>query len=467
MLNTIVTVLVLFYTLFLTQPLPDLDVALAQRLAAVSERSPSVYREVGRTANDDGAIIYVEVLERATGQPYPGVLDWIIGINQNANWDIFLPGDSGYTAAYDLLPPAVLINADSTPYKPTADPDFAPTTPYSLPFADGGYGTVTRSFYEHGLGQIDFDLTGRDVSAMKDGVIVYANDSGSTNAYGSGAWWYWNVIIIQHAPREYSLYGHLAPDSIPSWIKDLCTDDYDSANCNIPVQAGDVIALEGSSGYSSAPHLHVEFGQAYAVAAYMDTVDQDHDGIRIESIYGAYVYAEQNVPISGYSANDVADWQYGTVLQAAQHPIATGDANLIQNGDFSAGTDAWIPSGWVNWSVSGGVMRATRLRSADPPDWGGFYQPLSGGAWANTPFEITLLLGNDSTVNKTVSVGLTNGIDGVWQNFTLAANTPLQPHSMTLTVPDSWAVVRLMIVVNPADNAPAALIDDVAVYLRP
>ena len=35
------------------------------------------------------------------------------------------------------------------------------------------------------------------------------------NAYASAAWWYWNTVIIQHGEHEFSLYGHLAPDSIP------------------------------------------------------------------------------------------------------------------------------------------------------------------------------------------------------------------------------------------------------------
>ncbi len=426
--------------------------------------SPSYHREVGRIADEDGAIIYAATVDRLTGDAYPGLIDWLIGIHQNGSWRVFLPGDSGYQAAYEQLPLSIRAAADSTPYKPSADPAYAPTVPYALPFIDGAYGTVTRSFNAHGRGQIDFDLTGREIAAAKDGTIIYANDSADTNGYTAGAWWYWNVIIIQHAPHEYSLYGHLAPDSLPMWIADECSDDYSSANCAVPVSAGDVIAQEGNTGTSSAAHLHVELGQEYAVAAYMDVLDADRDGDRVEPIYGGYVYAEQNVAISGYTADEAAGWAYGTVLQAAQQPIPVSAANLITNGDFSAGTDGWTPSGWINWSVRDGVMRATRLRSAEAPNWGSFYQPLPGGAWAHTAFEVSLRLGNDSASDKTVSIGLTNSSDGVWTDVPVAAHTPLQPYVLTLTVPDSWATVRLMILVNPADNAPAALIDDLAVY---
>lgn len=326
-LKTIVTAFVLFYTLSLTQPSPSLDAALLRRLAAVPDASPSMHREVGRVTNEAGAIIYAELVDRATGQPYPGLIDWIIGINQNGQWQVFLPGDVGYSAAFDQLPVSVLAAADSTPYKPAADPALAPSTPYALPFVDRAYGTVTRSFNAHGVGQLDFDLTGREIAAAKDGVIVYANDSGAVNAFGRGAWWYWNVVIIEHAPGEYSLYGHLAHESIPPGIKALCTDLYNQTNCAAPVRAGEVIGLEGSSGFSSAPHVHVEFGQAYAVAAYMDVLDTDQDGDRLETIYAGYVYAEQNVAMSGYSAEEVAAWAYNTVLQAAHRPISSdGDA---------------------------------------------------------------------------------------------------------------------------------------------
>ncbi len=466
-LKAIVTAILLFYTLSLTQPSPTLEAALAQRLAAVPADSPSFHREVGRTANADGAVVYAETVDRATGQAYPGLIDWIIGIHQNGSWQVFLPGDAGYAAAFEQLPLSIRLAADSTPYKPAADPAYAPISPYALPFANGAYGTVTRSFDAHGRGQLDFDLTGLEIAAAQDGQIIYANDTAAVNGYTTGAWWYWNVIIIQHAPHEYSLYGHLAPDSIPRWIKDQCTDDYHAANCAVPVRAGDVIAREGSTGTSSAPHLHVEFGQEYAVAAYMDGLDADHDGDRLEPIYGGYVYAEQNVAISGYSADEAAGWPYGTVLQAVHNPMLADETNIIRNGDFAAGTDGWTPSGWVNWAVRDGVLRATRLRSAEAPDWGGFYQTLTDGVWAHTTFDLTLRLGNDSAIDKTVSVGLTNGLDGVWTEIPLAANTPLQPYTLTLTVPDAWATVRLMFLINPADSAPAALVDDVVLVLRP
>ncbi len=94
---------------------------------------------------------------------------------------------------------------------------------YQFPYGDGAWATVTRSYHQHGTGRIDFDLGGSaEVTAAKDGVIVYADDQHRANAYASAAWWYWNTVIIQHGDHEFSLYGHLAPGSIPQWIKDGC-----------------------------------------------------------------------------------------------------------------------------------------------------------------------------------------------------------------------------------------------------
>lgn len=472
-LPLIVTCFLLFITAFQTHAQPDVDALIERQLSAYEalDGSPSYYREVGRTLADDGGVVYLELVDRATGDPYPGLIDLLVALRVEGGWALYLPGDSGYHAALEGLPPLVQMQIDSTPYKPEADPALAPNTPYTFPWEDNAWATVTRSFNRHGTGQIDFDVASSgQIAAAKDGVIVYANDSHRLNAYTSGAWWYWNTVIIEHAPDEYSLYGHIAPGSIPQWIKDGCTGDYQASNCAVPVSAGQVIALEGSTGYSSNPHLHVEFGQKYAVAAYRDSGDSDADGDRAEPVYTAYIYAEQNVPVSGSEPDQVAAWTFGTLQQAAHGDPAPLDANLIANGDFSAGTGGWTPSGWLNWRVDGGVMRATRLRSNELPDWASFYQDIDVPFPANTSFEIAFRLGNDSAIPKTVAVTLMNAsgrhYGEVTCSYTILAHSPLQPYVMTGVTPNTWARIRLEFAVNPPDNSPAALIDDISMYRR-
>lgn len=472
-------ILAAFFTILTFGSSADLATAIVERLDAFQAvpGNPIAYRVLGQTTADQGGIIYLEPVANATGgtasgQPYPGIVDWGVAVFADGRWTIYLPGDPGYTAAYDSLPAIVRGRADSTPYAPHADPALAGSLAgYTLPWADGAWATVTRSYERHGTGRIDFDLSGRDVAAAKDGVIVYAIDAHSANTYATAAWWYWNTVVIQHGDHEFSLYGHLEPDSLAAWIKAGCTADVSAANCAVPVKAGQVIAREGSTGYSSNPHLHLEFGQAFAVAAYPDTADADRDGVRGEPVYAAYVYAEQNVGLSGYPASEVGAWPFGTLLQAAHHEPPPVGVNLLRNGDFSAGTDGWTPSGQLNWSVQDGVMRATRLRTAAAPDWAALQQDVEFGIPAHTSFTATLKLGNASGTTKTVRVSVFNRSG--WQYgqvicaFSLPANAPLEQYTLRGSAVNTWASLRFEISVNPPDGSPATLIDDVVLQVDP
>jgi len=78
---------------------------------------------------------------------------------------------------------------------------------------------------------------GEPVYAVADGEVIYAGDG--LRGYG-------NVIIIQHADRVSSLYAH---------------------NSELKVKQGDhvaqgtLVALMGSTGHSTGPHVHFELRQ--------------------------------------------------------------------------------------------------------------------------------------------------------------------------------------------------------------
>lgn len=300
-----------------------LDSAVAAAIARFNDRPGSLtfYREAGRITDADDAVIFVEVVNRATGEAYPGVIDWLYAKLTGTDWTVTIPGDSNYSAAYRLISDSLKdqIDAADRLYRTQADPSLVSPQrllDYELPFPDGATGTVTRSFNVHGTGKIDLDLTGHDISATKDGVIVYANDLSGTHAYQAGGWWYWNTVIIRHADHQYSLYGHLAQGSIPEWIKAQCSPDVSASNCSVPIRVGEVIAQEGNTGYSTNPHVHVEFGQGFGVVPYTDVLDGDNDGDQSEVVYAGYVYGEQNVGLNGYPPDQVAAWQYLTVLRS-------------------------------------------------------------------------------------------------------------------------------------------------------
>jgi murein DD-endopeptidase MepM/ murein hydrolase activator NlpD len=443
--------------------------ALAQYNAEPAHRFD--YVEVGRTMDSSaGGVIYMRLRDRLTGEEMPGIVEWLVVLPDGTGWRTLFPGDAGYTAAYRQFPDALNAQMNDRDYREQGDPLIESQlllTEYVQPWEDGNWATITRSFSEHGTGKIDFDLTGVLVTAAKAGTIVYASDRYNLGGYERGAWWYWNTVVIEHGPYEYSLYGHLAPGSIPQSILDSCSDDLSQPNCVVPVEAGDVIGAEGNTGYSQNPHLHIELGQHFGVVGYPDVLDWNGNGDRNEPAYAAYVWGEHNVAFRGETTESVAAWAWGDLVQAYHGPQPPLDTDLVANGDFSAGTDGWTPTGQLNWSVVDGVMRIARLRTADPPNWAGFQQNLGTGAAANTSFEVTLQLGNSSAIPKYVQVVLQNAAGrhygAILCEFIIPAQMPLQPYAMRGTTNATWAGVRLQVEVNPPDSAPAALVDSLVV----
>ncbi|NDJ60958.1 MAG: hypothetical protein GYB67_07525 [Chloroflexi bacterium] len=229
--------------------------------------------------------------------------------------------------------------------------------------------------------------------------------------------------------------------------------------------------MEGNTGFSSNPHLHVEFGQQYDIVAYPDLRDGDRDGDRSEWIYAAHVYAEHNIAFSGYTRDEVAGWPWGHLEQANHSGPLPLNWNFVRNGRFDSDLDWWRASGQLNWFVQDGALHLTRIATDAAPLWARAYQDLFYGTPANAPFEVTLRIGNASPFRKTVTVGLQNASGrqyGIVEcSFMIEPNTPPRAYTMQARTTSTWGTLRLQIGVNPPDGAPAALIDDVAVHYRP
>lgn len=464
-----VTVLILCLVVTVARAQDALDAAIREALDAYHTNTELLFRYVVLGQHpatvERAGVVYMGLVSVETGEPVAGVVEYVPVILDGARWQVTLPGQTGYTAALEQVPPQIWAGVDATPFKPSADPALVSPealSAYGLPFVHGEFGTVTRSFGVHGTGTLDFDLTGRDIVAAKDGVIVYADDRHNT----TGAWWYWNLVIIQHGEHEYTLYGHLAPNSIPTGIKDACTPaGLPMPNCEVPVTRGERIGAEGNTGRSTNPHLHIEFGQSLGFVAYPDLADDDRDGNRDEPVWTAYLYAEQNAAFVGYTPDEVRDWSWGRVEQAAHFSGLPLTVNGVYNGDFSNGTQSWRASGQLNWNVSDGILRATRLQTTDPPNFAAFYQFVNYSAYAGQTFEVQLLLGNESGIAKSARVellssgGQQHGIFGC--TFEVAPQTPLAPYALRGTVRNTWANMLLRVSVNPADGSPSLLVDDV------
>jgi murein DD-endopeptidase MepM/ murein hydrolase activator NlpD len=75
------------------------------------------------------------------------------------------------------------------------------------------------------------------------GTAIYAVDGGVVVYSGWNDWGYGNLLIIDHGNGWQSIYGHLSQINVA---------------CGEGVKQGQVVALAGSTGNSTGPHLHFE-----------------------------------------------------------------------------------------------------------------------------------------------------------------------------------------------------------------
>jgi murein DD-endopeptidase MepM/ murein hydrolase activator NlpD len=99
-------------------------------------------------------------------------------------------------------------------------------------------------------GGLDIGLrTGEPIYAADGGVIIFSG------WWGSGG--YGNLIVLDHLNGWQTWYAHLSQVNV---------------SCGQQVNAGDIIGLGGSTGWSSGPHLHLEIrleGVPYDPLAYL------------------------------------------------------------------------------------------------------------------------------------------------------------------------------------------------------
>ena len=116
-----------------------------------------------------------------------------------------------------------------------------------------GNGTFVYPTGLHWLSGYDFtpgaNHWGIDLAGQM-GSSIYATDSGVIVYAGWNDWGYGNVLVIDHGNGWQTLYGHLSQLNV---------------GCGASVSQGQLIALMGSTGRSSGPHLHFEIMSASGV----------------------------------------------------------------------------------------------------------------------------------------------------------------------------------------------------------
>jgi len=133
-------------------------------------------------------------------------------------------------------------------------PAIGPTLPYRWPLDAPGY--ITRGIVEPGGSEeahsgVDIAVTiGTAVRAVGGGTVI---DAGNDPEYGL-------FVLIAHPDGYQSKYGHLSRTLVtPGTV----------------VGAGEVIALSGNSGRSTAPHLHLEIRRGDTTIDPLTMVQED------------------------------------------------------------------------------------------------------------------------------------------------------------------------------------------------
>jgi murein DD-endopeptidase MepM/ murein hydrolase activator NlpD len=121
---------------------------------------------------------------------------------------------------------------------------------YQLPYPNNtaqmvGQGYKGRKTHKN-LFALDFNMKlNSTVCAVRAGKVVAVKDDSKKGGAKKTFMFDANYIVIQHADGSYADYAHLSYQGSSVKVGDV-------------VEAGQMIALSGNSGYSSGPHLHLE-----------------------------------------------------------------------------------------------------------------------------------------------------------------------------------------------------------------
>lgn len=260
-------------------------------------------------------VAYVYRVRRPDAAPLPGGGAALLARRDDGGaWQILFPQDPSYPAQLAAVPPDLLDpQARQMLFDATVASSGANAVGgYRLPWPGGQEGRVAQNYSQHGTGQIDFWAPSRDVVAAKAGEIVYINDGHSLRGCSLDFARYNNVVVVRHGPDEVSLYVHLAQYSVPGWIKAAYAQQG-----SVPVTPGTLIGRQGNTGFTcggDGVHLHLSTAAGFNVLNYPDSMDEDGDGDRSETVQTAWGVAHQPVDFAEATYEQLVAWSWETPL---------------------------------------------------------------------------------------------------------------------------------------------------------
>lgn len=289
----------------------------------------------------------------------------LIGVLDQGAWQVFVPTATTaveFNALLANLPTSLADEATRAyfeqplPHGQMSGASALNFSGYKLPWKKGLIGYAFSKDASGHVNQVDFDIQGLaasgDVLASKPGTVVFVKESSNSGACGnfSNVWKQANMVVVQHAPAEFSWYVHLAYNSVPVNVGDVVT-------------FGTKLGVEGETGFACGVHVHFMASSGHTAwtnpadpndapwastnsLAPTDFVEVSWAGIRID--YPNNTYVSQN------------DSQPACPAPALQQP-ADGSIALTQ-------TITFVWSAVSNCSFSGYMLRVKD--TADPVNGG-------------------------------------------------------------------------------------------------
>ncbi|MCS7070058.1 MAG: M12 family metallopeptidase, partial [Anaerolinea sp.] len=147
-------------------------------------------------------------------------------------------------------------------------------------------------------------------------------------------------------------------------------------------------------------------------------------------------------------------------------PGTPANANLLRNGDFSAGASGWLGIGFDPAQVSSGEYQAAQPIGSS---FGLLWQERPFAIPAGAPLQFFMALGNSSAVAKNVQFVLRSPDWATAQvcNFTIPPGAPLQVYTLRMITTTAWPSALAQLWTFSPDGAPFLRVDNASLQWIP
>ncbi len=237
-------------------------VALVSALPGIAAAELSCAGEVCVDTNQTNAGVSFHVINRTEGLPVTVTFDLTLTnmrVGTGSSDPVVVPGGGQPIYLFDLVPGGsgswswnytfTWVRGD---FRAVHDDQHLYSLPYPTDYVyevsqgcDGDF-----SHFEGERYAVDFNMRpGSPIAAMRAGQVVDVIEEHDQGGPSEDFRAYTNEITILHEDRTHAIYSHLRQNGAEVEIGDY-------------VEAGQLIAYSGGTGYSTGPHLHVAVAHA-------------------------------------------------------------------------------------------------------------------------------------------------------------------------------------------------------------